>query len=82
MIARTQGEHQMINAVEYPGTRQICEACHEPTERCEEDAIYLEDGSGPLCLNCYHETPEFIRPNVELRGQASSAGEAPSRTEG
>ena len=68
MIARTQHEHQAINAVEYPGTRQICESCHEPTERCEEDAIYLEDGGGPLCLNCYHETPEFLRPNVKLRG--------------
>ena len=65
MVVRTQREHEIINSKEYPGTRQICESCNEPTERCEEDAIYLEYGSGPLCVNCYHETPEFMGSNVE-----------------
>ena len=63
MIARHQHEHETINAREYPGTRQLCETCDEPTERCEEDAIYTEDGEGPLCLDCYHKTPESILEN-------------------
>jgi MinD superfamily P-loop ATPase len=58
MTARTQDEHRAINAREYPGTRQLCEACGEPTERCEEDAIYLDDGSGPFCVSCYRNTEE------------------------
>ena len=72
MIARHQHEHETINAREYPGTRQLCETCGEPTERCEEDAIYTEDGEGPLCLDCYHKTPESILENnqsVEPRGE-------------
>lgn len=51
MIARTQREHEAINAREYPGTRQLCLDCEEPTERCEEDAIYVDD-VGPLCPAC------------------------------
>lgn len=51
----TQYEHAHVNAKEYPGTRQLCHVCDEPTGRCEEDSIYLEpefehQGSlGPLC---------------------------------
>lgn len=58
MIARTQAEHAAINAREYPGTRQLCDSCGEPTERCEEDAIYDTGGSGPYCLKCWHSHPE------------------------
>jgi len=50
----SQREHEKWNASHYPGTRQLCAECGEPTGRCEEDAIYLEDGHGPLCLECYH----------------------------
>ena len=46
-------EHEAINRREYPGTRQLCERCGEPTERCEEDAIYTDSGEGPLCVGCY-----------------------------
>jgi hypothetical protein len=59
MVARTQAEHEYINAREYPGTRQLCYCCEEPTGRCEEDSIYLAsihpDGTdlGPLCEDCY-----------------------------
>lgn len=53
MKARTQSEHEAINAREYPGTRQLCCQCDETTGRCEEDAIYLEDGTGPFCEECY-----------------------------
>jgi len=53
MKARSQSEHEAINRREYPGTRQLCERCGEPTERCEEDAIYADSGEGPLCVGCY-----------------------------
>jgi MinD superfamily P-loop ATPase len=66
MIARHQHEHEAINAREYPGTRQLCAVCDEPTERCEEDAIYTEEGEGPLCVECWHKTPEYILENVKV----------------
>lgn len=53
MKAISQDEHRAINAREYPGTRQLCEVCGEPTERCEEDEIRLENGDGPFCESCY-----------------------------
>jgi len=49
---KTQSEHASINAREYPGTRQLCVSCDAPTHRCEEDAIYNDDGVGPLCEDC------------------------------
>jgi hypothetical protein len=57
----TQDEHERWNARNYPGTRQLCCACDQPTGRCEEDAIYIEpivpNGSsyGPFCVECYEE---------------------------
>ena len=54
MSVRTQKEHEQYNRLHYPGTRQLCVQCSEPTERCEEDAIYLDSGEGPLCPECYH----------------------------
>lgn len=53
--AMTQGQHEAWNAHEYPGTRQLCERCDEPTGQCEEDSFYLDDGTGPLCRECYRE---------------------------
>jgi hypothetical protein len=61
MSARHQSEHEAINAREYPGTRQLCVLCDQPTERCEEDSIHTEAGQGPLCEECYHKTPEYLR---------------------
>lgn len=56
-----QCEHEAWNAAKYPGTQQLCCDCNQPTERCEEDAIYTEeDGSGPLCRDCYHQTAEYL----------------------
>jgi hypothetical protein len=52
--------HERWNANNYPGTRQLCETCGEPTERCEDDAIYTDDGDGPLCVECYHLSPEYL----------------------
>lgn len=52
--ALTQSEHEHWNANNYPGTRQLCSRCDEPTSRCEEDSIYKGD-EGPLCEECGHE---------------------------
>ena len=60
MKARSQSEHEAINRREYPGTRQLCERCGEPTERCEEDAIYTDSGEGPLCAECYNTADQSM----------------------
>ena len=51
--AMSQGEHERWNANHYPGTRQLCALCSEPTGRCEEDSLHADDGSGPLCRQCH-----------------------------
>jgi hypothetical protein len=57
--AMHQSEHESWNASNYPGTLQLCSECEAPTERCEDDSIYLEDETGPLCESCYHDTSEY-----------------------
>ena len=65
-MKRSQSEHNRINAHEYPGTRQLCIECGEPTERCEDDSLWVDVGTyykgklcsvwhGPLCLDCCHK---------------------------
>lgn len=49
-----QSEHERWNGQHYPGTRQLCEKCGEPTGRCEEDTIYNDDGQ-TVCEKCYSE---------------------------
>lgn len=50
----TQSEHEAWNASHYPGTRQLCFECGEPTGRCEEDEIICEVcEAGPFCEECY-----------------------------
>lgn len=53
---RHHHEHEAINAREFPGTRQLCSLCEQPTGRCEEDSIYAdydEDHElGPICEEC------------------------------
>lgn len=51
--ALDQSQHAAINDQHYPGTRQLCCECDEPTGRCEEDSIYLDDEAGPFCEDCY-----------------------------
>lgn len=53
--AMNQDEHERWNALNYPGTRQLCSVCNEPTGRCEEDELLSEDGE-PLCESCYQLT--------------------------
>ena len=50
--AMDQGEHEKWNASHYPGTRQMCCCCNEPTGRCEEDSIWDEKTGGPMCEEC------------------------------
>lgn len=50
--ALDQDTHRSINSSNYPGTRQLCIVCDDPTGRCEDDAIEYE-GHSPLCENCY-----------------------------
>jgi len=59
--AMSQDEHERWNAKHYPGTRQLCCECDQPTGRCEDDSIYTERGDGPLCPECWHETSEYKR---------------------
>lgn len=49
--ALTQLEHEHWNSKNYPGTRQLCSMCGQPTGRCEEDAIHGKTGN-PVCENC------------------------------
>jgi len=51
--AMTQSRHMAWNQSHYPGTRQMCCLCDEPTGLCEEDGLF--DGKGePYCLDCYN----------------------------
>ena len=49
--AMHQPDHERWNASHYPGTRQLCSVCEEPTGRCEEDSMRSRDGE-PLCEQC------------------------------
>lgn len=55
--ALDQDQHRAINARHYPGTRQLCSECDQPTGRCEENSLYAHD-MGPLCEQCYEQARE------------------------
>ena len=55
MKTRTQTEHEQYNATHYPGTRQLCDRCDEPTGKCEEDQIVSDVNGDILCMECYDE---------------------------
>jgi hypothetical protein len=52
--AMDQSAHEQWNARHYPGTRQLCAVCNEPTGRCEDDSLFVED-DGPFCEQCWKE---------------------------
>ena len=52
-----QHEHIFFNASHYPGTRQLCTLCGEPTERCEEDSLTDADGN-EICEDCFDSIDE------------------------
>ena len=61
--ALNQSVHNWWNANHYPGTRQLCSICQQPTDRCEEDMLTVSDNYGrgendPLCETCY----EIVKP--------------------
>jgi hypothetical protein len=67
-----QTTHEQINARHYPGTRQLCTRCDQPTGRCEDDSIYLDGWEGPVCEDCAEAardaasqpgTPEGVNKN-------------------
>ena len=62
MKARTQAEHEAINAREYPGTRELCCECDAPTGRAGvgEDSLYRDDGEGLYCADCWKETTNQV----------------------
>ena len=47
-------EHKDWNESHYPGTRQLCSICGEPTGRCEDDVMRSLNGD-PLCEDCFIE---------------------------
>ncbi len=57
--AMSQSDHEKWNASNYPGTRQMCDLCGEPTGFCEEDATWSVGGE-PLCEDCVREHPECV----------------------
>ena len=69
----SQSEHEAWNARHYPGTRQLCAQCGEPTGRCEEDSLYADDDgeTGPLCEECWKKACGDERPNVERNRPAA-----------
>lgn len=50
--AHDQSTHEKINARHYPGTRQLCAVCDQPTGRCEDDSIYIDGIDDPVCEEC------------------------------
>ena len=50
--AMAQSAHDEWNSHVYPGTLQLCSICDEPTGRCEDDTIWSEITSEPLCADC------------------------------
>jgi len=62
--ALSQSEHEQWNRRVYPGTRQLCEHCGQPTGRCEEDSLYADEDheDGPLCYDCYHKSNAANEP--------------------
>lgn len=57
--ALTQAEHREWNAEHYPGTRQLCSVCEQPTGRCYEDQL-LSDKGEPLCKGCHEVQDEQV----------------------
>ena len=50
MMAMYPFQHEAYNATHWPGTRQLCELCGEPTGRCEDDSIFI--GEKVACEDC------------------------------
>ncbi len=51
----TQSQHERYNRKHYPGTRQMCAECDEPTGRTVEDGLTNKKGQW-VCPECYKES--------------------------
>lgn len=57
--ALDQDEHERWNASNYPGTREMCVRCDEPTGASEEHSLTAfvghepNDEITPVCSECY-----------------------------
>jgi hypothetical protein len=49
--AMSQSDHEEWNSRNYPGTREICCECNQPTGNCGEDSHFDNDGD-PYCYEC------------------------------
>ena len=67
MKVRSQAAHKKYNTTHCPGTRQMCIKCDASTGFCEEDALYTDDGRGPLCRICYNEIEEADINNAQFK---------------
>ena len=52
--AMSQDDHVKWNSQNYPGTRELCSNCEEPTGNCEEDSLTTDDFK-TLCAKCWEE---------------------------
>jgi len=64
--AMNQCAHEKWNASHYPGTRQTCSICNEPTGNCEEDSIHVNDE--PVCTSCYLQAAQELVSEIEGHG--------------
>jgi len=55
--ALSQSQHAAVNARYNGCTLEYCCECGEPTGRAgaHDDSLYLDDGAGPFCEECYLE---------------------------
>ena len=51
----SQDQHAAINGRHYPGTRQLCHACGQPTGWAGAEDELTNDDCEPLCIDCFHE---------------------------
>ena len=79
--AMSQSEHEAWNARNFPGTRQLCEQCGEPTGRCEDDSLYADEDRqiGPLCVDCWNTANNAVRGAAEPRTLDGLVGEEVDR---
>ena len=55
--ALSQSDHERINSLGFPGTRELCCECDEPTGNAGagDGSLFTDDGEGPFCGPCHDE---------------------------
>ncbi len=68
-MSKLQSQHECHNRSHYPGTRQICDWCDDPTGRCEDDEITYQ--GDVICPECFSEegSETISREKAELGGE-------------